>query len=75
MAGRVEYEVLPEVCIGARLCGAAAPDHYAFDEEEAVSKATASPSEETEAVLDGAENCPVEAIVVRDADTGEQIFP
>lgn len=75
MADEVTYEVDPDVCTGSQLCVAIAPDHFAYDADEGISRATASPAEDTEAVLDAAENCPVEAIIVRDAGTGEQLFP
>jgi hypothetical protein len=28
-----------------------------------------------EKILDAAENCPVSAIIVKDAETGERLFP
>lgn len=56
------------VCIGSGMCVGAAPDHFAFDYDEGVSRALSEEIEPDERAVDAAESCPVEAILVRAAD-------
>jgi ferredoxin len=60
-------------CIGAGAC-AAATEHFALDGEYrsyALNESVA-PSEE---ILRAAHACPADAISVRDAETGESVYP
>jgi ferredoxin len=72
---RYEAEVDQTVCTGAQLCVATAPDHFAYDDEVFASRGPSGPVDADERVRLAAEACPVEAITLRDADTGEQLFP
>tara|TARA_B110000014_G_scaffold251978_1_gene229821 strand:- start:3974 stop:4144 length:171 start_codon:yes stop_codon:yes gene_type:complete len=48
----------------------------AFELNDNRQAAPANPDADTEElILEAAENCPVAAITVTDADTGEQLFP
>lgn len=62
---RWTLEVDRNACLGTGMCTSIAPDHFRLD-------GTASPVEPSvepdDAVLDAAESCPMEAILVRDAD-------
>ena len=69
-----EAKVDPATCTGAQMCVSIAPDAYSYDPVEGVSTAVGSPSDDP-SVLEAAEMCPVEAIAVRDLDSGEQLFP
>lgn len=71
---RYEADVDPQVCTAAQMCVSVAPDHFVFDDEAGVSRFPGGPADD-EAILDAAEMCPVEAITVRDVDTGEQLYP
>ncbi|GAA3837593.1 hypothetical protein GCM10022243_00110 [Saccharothrix violaceirubra] len=53
-------------CIGSGMCAAVAPGHFRLDGAVSVPKRTEL--EPDDVVLDAAESCPVEAILVRDAD-------
>jgi ferredoxin len=75
MSKRYEVEVRPDICTATQMCVSIDPDTFVFDGDEGVSRARRSPVEATEDVMDAAENCPVEAIFVRDAESGEQLFP
>jgi ferredoxin len=75
MSERYEVEVRPDVCTATQMCVSIDPDTFEFDGEAGVSRPRRSPVEATETVMDAAENCPVEAIVIRDAESGEQLFP
>ena len=55
------------------MCTATAPDHFTLDGATAtVVQPNAEPADE---VRDAAESCPVEAISVREAATGELVAP
>ncbi|MGW1618342.1 ferredoxin [Streptomyces sp. NPDC002172] len=62
------------MCVRTGLCAAAAPEHFELDENGRghARSATLPASEE---VLEVAESCPIEAIGIRGADTGERVFP
>ncbi len=71
---KYEIEILRDVCIGAASCVAIAPETFALDEENKV-VIVESDWDEDEIILAAAQSCPVFAIIVRDAQTGTQIFP
>ncbi|MDT0453965.1 ferredoxin [Streptomyces hesseae] len=60
-------------CVGSGLCASVAPGAFRLDERR-----RSSPVEEStapsEAVLEAAEGCPVEAIRIRGRE-GERVFP
>lgn len=62
-----------QVCIGSGLCAALAPDHFQLSGGR--SAAVRRDADADEAVLDAADSCPVEAILVRHAATGEVLAP
>jgi ferredoxin len=56
------------LCIGSAMCAGVAPDWFTLD---AANRSVAvSPIEPDERVRDAATNCPMEAITLRDAETG-----
>ncbi|MBI4286574.1 MAG: ferredoxin [Chloroflexi bacterium] len=62
-----------DLCIGIGNCVAYAPTVFALDEEnKAVVLAPASVSDQT--LVEAAESCPQNAIIVED-DAGNQIYP
>jgi len=67
-------EILRDVCIGAASCVAIAPETFGLDGENKV-VLIESDWDEEEIILAAAQSCPVFAIVVKDAETGTQIFP
>lgn len=72
--GNVKLKVLREACIGAASCVAMAPGVFELDSEnKAVILANASDTMEN--ILNAAQGCPTKAIVVTDAQTGEQLWP
>ncbi|GAB2971792.1 ferredoxin [Saccharothrix stipae] len=59
-------EVDRGMCLGTGMCTATAPDHFRLDGGTATPiKADVDPDD---AVIDAAESCPMEAILVRSAD-------
>jgi ferredoxin len=72
---RYDAEVDPRVCTGARLCTTIAPLAFTFDEAMFASVVRGGPFADDDAVVHAAQTCPVEAITVTDADTGEHVAP
>jgi len=52
--------------VGAAVCAGVAPEHFRL--ENGVSTPVTTSVEPNNAVLDAAESCPVEAILVRESD-------
>jgi len=66
-------EVEREVCVGSGICSAMAPDYFELRQGRSAPVRPAVGADE--AVLDAAGSCPVEAILVRHAVTGELLAP
>ncbi len=74
MGERWRVTVDRSVCIGSGLCVGAAP--AAFDLDSArQSHPVAAEADADAALLAAAEGCPVEAITIRRAGSGEAVFP
>jgi ferredoxin len=56
------------------MCESFAPHVFRLDENRQ-SEAVDPNGDTVEKILQAAENCPVSAIFVEDAETGEQLFP
>ncbi|MEU6142720.1 ferredoxin [Streptomyces sp. NPDC047081] len=62
------------VCVRTGLCAASAPEEFELDESgQGRARSETLPASET--VLEVAESCPIEAIGIKHAKTGERIFP
>jgi ferredoxin len=61
-------------CIGSGSCAGVAPAHFALGDDNR-SHPLASEVAPDEAVLDAAASCPVEAIRIVDAESGEIVEP
>lgn len=61
-------------CIGSGMCVALSPAHFALGDDGKSYPLTAL-TEPLEVILDAAGSCPMEAITVRNAETGEQLAP
>lgn len=70
MTWRVSVD--PGLCIGSGICVGTAPGRFRFDDRQR-SVPVAALIDPDEAVLDAAVSCPVEAIGLTDADTGEPV--
>ncbi|HSA51349.1 MAG TPA: ferredoxin [Yinghuangia sp.] len=74
MGDKWRVEVDRSVCIGSGMCVGGAPGDFTLDggrQSHPVREITDS----SEAIMDAAESCPVEAITIVDAETGETVFP
>ncbi len=74
MARKITVSVDHDVCVGNAMCVTIATKAFELNDDR--QGAPANPDNDTEElILEAAENCPVAAITVTDANTGEQLFP
>ncbi len=74
MARKLKVWVDHQVCVGNAMCESIAPTVFRLDDNRQSEVVDANGDSE-EKILEAAENCPVSAIVVEDAETGERLFP
>ena len=74
MTGKLRVRVDHNVCVGNAICTHIAPKVFALNDDR--QSQVINPEGDTrEVILEAAEACPVSAISVVDAETGEQLFP
>ena len=73
MARALRVRVDRNVCVGNAMCTTIAPGVFALNDDRQ-SEAVNPGGDAEEKILEAAENCPVGAIVVEDAETGERLF-
>jgi ferredoxin len=74
LALKLKVWVDHQACVGNAMCESIAPKVFKLNDNR--QSEVADPAADTEAkILEAAENCPVSAIFVEDAETGEQLFP
>ncbi|GAB3961824.1 ferredoxin [Actinoallomurus acanthiterrae] len=66
-------EVDGHTCIGSGICAGAAPGHFTL--VDGTSRPIRRETDPAEQAVDAAESCPVEAISIRDKETGEIVAP
>lgn len=72
--GKYNVQVIRKDCIGAATCVAVSPNVFELDGENiAIIKDGADDSPEN--IVAAAQGCPTKAIIVTDAETGEQVWP
>ncbi|MET9318685.1 ferredoxin [Streptomyces sp. NPDC003038] len=74
MGDRWQVEVDRTVCIGSGMCVNHAPEGFTLDSARQ-SHPRAAETDPNEPVLTAAEGCPVEAIAITLAGSGEVVFP
>ncbi len=74
MARKLKVWVDHQVCVGNAMCESFAPNVFRLDDNRQ-SEVVDPAGDSVEKVLEAAENCPVSAIFVEDAETGERLFP
>lgn len=88
MGDTVRVRILRKKCIAASLCVEAAPHVFDLDDER-IAVLLSPPTrlagesdgsdlglfEDEDAIWQAAEDCPVDAILIEDPDTGEQLYP
>jgi len=74
MVRNLRIRVDHNICVGNAMCETFAPNVFRLNDDRQ-SEAVDPSGDSEEKSLEAAENCPVSAITVEDADTGEQLFP
>ena len=74
MARKVRVWVDQNACVGNAMCEAIAPKAFRLNDNRQ-SEVADPTADSVEKILEAAENCPVSAIFVEDAETGERLFP
>ncbi len=62
-----------DLCIGAAMCVATAPDVFELD-DEGLSRVVDEEAGDEEVLRQAAEGCPVQAVILED-DEGNQVYP
>ena len=74
MARKLRVSVDHNLCVGNSMCETIAPKVFVLNDDRQ-SEAVNPEGDTEENILEAAENCPVSAISVVDAETGEKLFP
>ena len=74
VARKLRISVDHSVCVGNAMCETFAPKVFVLNDDRQ-SEAVDPAADTEENILEAAENCPVSAIAVVDAATGETLFP
>ena len=74
MARNLRVRVDHNVCVGNAMCETFAPNVFRLNDDRQA-EAIDPRGDCEEKIHEAAENCPVSAITVEDADTGERLFP
>jgi ferredoxin len=72
-ADRWNLEIDHTRCVGSGMCAGVAPEYFTIVGE--VSRPVAATVTADDTVMAAAECCPMEAIAVTEASTGERLFP
>ena len=62
------------LCVGNAMCETFAPNVFRLNDDRQ-SEAVDPAGDSEEKILEAAENCPMSAIIVEDAECGEQVLP
>jgi DnaJ-class molecular chaperone len=76
--GHIHITIEPTLCMAFGSCEALAPNVFVVDKDKMINpKATlkSGTGDDFEAILAAAQTCPTKAIIIRDRNTGEQIYP
>jgi len=74
LARKLRVWVEPTICVGNAMCETFATHTFRLNEKRQ-SEVVDPAGDDLETILEAAENCPVSAIFVEDAETGERLFP
>jgi ferredoxin len=74
MARKLRVRVDHLLCVGNAMCETFAPNVFRLNDDR--QSEAVNPEGDPEAqIMEAAESCPMSAIFVEDAETGEQLFP
>jgi ferredoxin len=71
---KLKVEIDRDGCIGDGACCSDAPETFEMDDEDKAILKDGS-TDSRDAIIEAAENCPTDAIIITDKETGEKIYP
>ena len=71
---KYKIEIDRDLCVGDGACCNEAPQTYEMDDEN-IAIVTNPEGNTPEEIMNGAQSCPVDAVILHDADTGEKLWP
>ena len=71
---KYKIEVDRDLCIGDQACCNDAPNTFEMDDED-IAEVKDPEGASPEATLAAAQNCPTDASILHDAETGEKVWP
>ena len=71
---KLKISIDTEECIGDGACVDAAPETFALD-DDAKAYILENSTDDRAKILEAAETCPVDVIIVEDKETGEKLYP
>ena len=71
---KYKIEVDREECIGDNLCVEEAEGTFEMDDED-IAIVINPEGDDPDTILEAAKSCPVDAIILHDAETGEKVWP
>jgi ferredoxin len=74
LARKLRVWVDHQACVGNAMCETIAAHTFRLNDDRQ-SEVVNPEGDSVEKILEAAENCPVSAIFVEDAETGERLFP
>jgi ferredoxin len=74
MGRKLRIRIDHNTCVGNAMCEKFAPNAFRLNDNRQ-SEVVDPSGDSEEKILEAAVNCPVSAITVEDAETGEQLFP
>jgi len=74
VARKLKVWVDQHACVGNAMCESIAPKVFRLNDDRQ-SEAVDPAGDSVEKIMEAAENCPVSAIHVEDAETGQTLFP
>lgn len=73
-SGKLTIKVNRKTCISCGACTVSAPKTFELD-KDCISIVKPEPNDNPKTILDAAQNCPVEAIIVVDQETNKTLWP
>ncbi len=71
---KYKIEVDPELCIGDQACCADAPDTFEMSDDD-IAVVKDPEGNAPDEILNAAQNCPTDAIILHDEESGEKVWP
>jgi ferredoxin len=71
---KYKIEIDRDACVGDGLCVDEAPNTFEMDDED-IAVVIDPEGDDPDAILEAAQSCPSDAIILYDAETGEKVWP